>query len=69
MTGPIPCNAASRTSTRPIYVSMQGPSELGISPDAKLANWERTDDLRADRRARHWSSAPVTTRWIRRTWR
>jgi proline iminopeptidase len=28
-----------------IYVSMQGPSELGISADAKLAAWERTDDL------------------------
>lgn len=28
-----------------IYVSMQGPSELGISADAKLAGWERTDDL------------------------
>ena len=28
-----------------IYVSMQGPSELGISPDAKLAQWERTSDL------------------------
>ncbi|HLH46514.1 MAG TPA: proline iminopeptidase-family hydrolase [Acidimicrobiales bacterium] len=28
-----------------IYVSMQGPSELGISPDAKLAQWDRTDDL------------------------
>ena len=30
-----------------IYVSMQGPSELGISPDAKLAHWDRTDDLSA----------------------
>ena len=28
-----------------IYVSMQGPSELGISADAKLAHWDRTDDL------------------------
>jgi proline iminopeptidase len=28
-----------------IYVSMQGPSELGISPDAKLAHWDRTGDL------------------------
>ena len=28
-----------------IYVSMQGPSELGISADAKLADWDRTDDL------------------------
>jgi proline iminopeptidase len=28
-----------------IYVSMQGPSELGISADAKLANWDRTEDL------------------------
>jgi proline iminopeptidase len=28
-----------------IYVSMQGPSELGISADAKLALWDRFDDL------------------------
>jgi len=28
-----------------IYVSMQGPSELGISPDAKLADWDRTEEL------------------------
>jgi proline iminopeptidase len=30
-----------------IYVSMQGPSELGISQDAKLAHWDRFDDLAA----------------------
>jgi proline iminopeptidase len=28
-----------------IYVSMQGPSELGISPTAKLAHWDRTSEL------------------------
>jgi len=28
-----------------IYVSMQGPSELGISPTAKLAHWDRVADL------------------------
>jgi proline iminopeptidase len=28
-----------------IYVSMQGPSELGISANAKLARWDRTEDL------------------------
>jgi proline iminopeptidase len=28
-----------------IYVSMQGPSELGISADASLAGWERTAEL------------------------
>jgi proline iminopeptidase len=28
-----------------IYVSMQGPSELGISTDAKLAHWDRTEEL------------------------
>jgi proline iminopeptidase len=28
-----------------IYVSMQGPSELGISPSAKLAAWDRTEEL------------------------
>jgi len=30
-----------------IYVSMQGPSELGMSTDAKLANWNRFADLSA----------------------
>ena len=28
-----------------IYVPMQGPSELGMSADAKLADWDRFDDL------------------------
>lgn len=28
-----------------IYVSMQGPSELGISKDAKLATWSRFEEL------------------------
>jgi len=28
-----------------IYVPMQGPSELGSSPDARLAHWDRTADL------------------------
>jgi proline iminopeptidase len=28
-----------------IYVSMQGPSELGISPGATLAHWDRTAEL------------------------
>lgn len=28
-----------------IYVSMQGPSELGISEQAKLAHWSRFEDL------------------------
>ena len=28
-----------------IYVSMQGPSELGISANAKLASWDRTAEL------------------------
>ena len=28
-----------------IYVSMQGPSELGISAEAKLAHWDRTTEL------------------------
>ena len=28
-----------------IYVPMQGPSELGTSPDASLAHWDRTAEL------------------------
>ena len=30
-----------------IYVPMQGPSELGMSADAKLASWDRVADLPA----------------------
>src|SRR4051794_12695322 len=30
---------------RTIYVPMQGPSELGISPEATLADWDRFADL------------------------
>jgi proline iminopeptidase len=30
-----------------IYVSMQGPSELGISANASLAHWDRTEELAA----------------------
>jgi proline iminopeptidase len=30
-----------------IYVPMQGPSELGMSADAKLARWDRVADLHA----------------------
>ena len=29
-----------------IYVPLQGPSELGMSADAKLANWDRVADLK-----------------------
>jgi proline iminopeptidase len=28
-----------------IYLKMQGPSELGISSDATLAQWDRSNDL------------------------
>ena len=28
-----------------IYVTMQGPSELGVAANAKLANWDRTEEL------------------------
>ncbi|HEY6494203.1 MAG TPA: proline iminopeptidase-family hydrolase [Trebonia sp.] len=28
-----------------VYVPMQGPSELGISADAKLSQWDRTEEL------------------------
>lgn len=28
-----------------IYIPMQGPSELGVDANAKLANWDRTGDL------------------------
>jgi proline iminopeptidase len=40
---PDPVNRAFAKINQPIYVSMQGPSELGAS--GKLAEWDRTDDL------------------------
>jgi proline iminopeptidase len=42
---PNPVERAFAAINPAIYVSMQGPSELGISPNAKLARWSRSDDL------------------------
>jgi proline iminopeptidase len=46
---PDPVNRTFAHINPVIYVSMQGPSELGISPAAKLAKWDRTEDLRSIR--------------------
>ena len=42
---PDPVRRAFAATNPAIYVSMQGPSELGISEDARLAHWSRFDDL------------------------
>jgi proline iminopeptidase len=42
---PNPVQRAFAAINPAIYVSMQGPSELGISEGAKLARWSRFDDL------------------------
>ena len=42
---PNPVQRAFAAINPAIYVSMQGPSELGIAEDAKLARWTRFDDL------------------------
>jgi len=42
---PNPVRRAFAAINPAVYVSMQGPSELGISRDAKLARWSRFDDL------------------------
>jgi proline iminopeptidase len=42
---PDPAQRAFAHINQAIYVSMQGPSELGISADAKLAAWDRTAEL------------------------
>ena len=42
---PNPVQRAFAAINPAVYVSMQGPSELGISEDAKLAQWSRFDDL------------------------
>jgi proline iminopeptidase len=44
---PDPANRGLAHINPAIYVSMQGPSELGISSDASLAGWDRTEDLAA----------------------
>lgn len=44
---PDPVNRGFAHINPAIYVSMQGPSELGISADASLARWDRTEDLAA----------------------
>jgi proline iminopeptidase len=42
---PDPVQRAFAHTNQKIYVSMQGPSELGISADASLAGWDRTGEL------------------------
>ncbi len=42
---PNPVERAFAAINPSVYVSMQGPSELGISQDAKLAQWSRLEDL------------------------
>jgi proline iminopeptidase len=42
---PDPVNRAFAHINPSIYVTMQGPSELGISQEANLAHWECTDRL------------------------
>ena len=42
---PNPVQRAFSAINPAVYVSMQGPSELGISQEAKLAQWSRFDDL------------------------
>jgi proline iminopeptidase len=43
---PDPVQRGFANINQSIYVSMQGPSELGISQEAKLADWSRFEDLR-----------------------
>jgi proline iminopeptidase len=42
---PNPVQRAFDAINPAVYVSMQGPSELGIGADAKLATWNRFDEL------------------------
>ena len=44
---PAPVQRAFAAINPAVYVSMQGPSELGISASAKLAQWTRFEDLGA----------------------
>ncbi len=42
---PEPLNFTSSNINRDLYLAMQGPSELGMSEEASLADWDRTNDL------------------------
>ncbi len=42
---PDPVNRAFAKINSNLYIAMQGPSEFGITKDAKLINWDRTKDL------------------------
>lgn len=42
---PNPVNRAFAGLNLNLYVTMQGPSEFGITEDAKLINWDRSNDL------------------------
>ncbi|MEP3388005.1 MAG: proline iminopeptidase-family hydrolase [Reichenbachiella sp.] len=42
---PDPVNRAFANINYEMYVSMQGPSEFGVVGDAKLKNWDRSNDL------------------------
>ncbi len=42
---PNPVNRAFADLNHNFYVTMQGPSEFGITEDAKLINWDRSNDL------------------------
>ncbi|MEO9965762.1 MAG: proline iminopeptidase-family hydrolase [Reichenbachiella sp.] len=42
---PDPVNRAFAKLNMDMYVTMQGPSEFGIVGDAKLKNWDRSQDL------------------------
>ncbi len=42
---PDPVERAFAKINPTIYIPMQGPSELGVSADAKLADWDRTEEL------------------------
>jgi proline iminopeptidase len=44
---PDPVNRAFSHLNQTVYVRMQGPSELGISAEATLRDWDRFDDLAA----------------------
>ena len=42
---PDPVNRAFENLNADVYITMQGPSEFGIAGDAKLKNWDRSNDL------------------------
>lgn len=67
---PEPVNRAFSKTNFKLYQLMQGPSEMGVSPECRLAKWDRTRDLASIKvptlvvGARHDTMDPAHMEWM-----